>query len=318
MPRPVRWVDLVPGVAIFAALVVSTGATLKYAQIGRLRGETVTLHAAFASARNVMGGTEVLVNGRKVGRVDAVRFAPPETDTTRRVVLELDVLAKYRNQIRENSVARLSTAARVMGATVVSITAGTPDAPMLGANDTIPGRSGDDLQTLTAGFGRAAEPLPEIVANVKVLSSSLSSARGTIGALTTLDAPARFEALVANASRLTDRATDGSGSFGLLMARGAIMERARAATAQADSLRSLLASERASFGRFRRDSTLIRTVTAVRDELSITRALMAAQAGTLGRFRQDSIIAVQAAERERLMTELVTDIKRRPFRYIAF
>ena len=92
----------------------------------------------------------------------------------------------------------------------------------------------------------------------------------------------------------------------------------KAATAQADSLRLLLASNETSLGRFRRDSTLVRTVSAVRDELSITRALLGAQTGTLGRFGQDSIIAVQAAERERLLTELVTDIKRRPFRYIAF
>ncbi|HEX6047718.1 MAG TPA: hypothetical protein VFZ21_00555, partial [Gemmatimonadaceae bacterium] len=67
-----------------------------------------------------------------------------------------------------------------------------------------------------------------------------------------------------------------------------------------------------------RDSTLVRAVTAVRDELSITRALLSTHGGTLGRFGQDSIIAVQAAERERLLSELVTDIKRRPFRYIAF
>jgi hypothetical protein len=318
MPRPLAWRDLVPGAVILVAVLVFTGATLKYAQIGRLRGDTVKLYAAFASARNVMGGTEVWINGRKVGRVEAVRFAPPETDTTRRVVLEMDVLTKYRNQIRRNSSAQLRTGARLMGATVVYITAGTTEAPVLAASDTIRGASGGDFQTLTHGFGQATKEFPAIVANVKVLSSSLTSARGTIGALTTLDAPKRFDALVANASRFTQRATNGNGSLGLLTGRGAIIERAKAATAQADSLRLLLASEQTSFGRFRRDSTLVRTVATVRDELSITRALLTTQGGSLGRFGQDSIIAVQAAERERLMSELVTDIKRRPFRYIAF
>jgi ABC-type transporter Mla subunit MlaD len=318
MPRPLAWRDLVPGAVVLAAIVFLTGATLKYAQIGRLRGDTVRLYAAFATARNVMGGTEVWVNGRKVGRVESVRFAPPETDTTRRVVLELEVLAKYREQIRANSSARLRTGARLMGSTVVYITAGTSDAAILAADDTLPGLSGGDLQTLATGFGEAARQVPAIIANVKVLSSSLSSARGTIGALTTLDAPERFEALVANASRFTERATDGNGSLGLLMGRGAIISRAKVATAQADSLRLLLASNENSLGRFRRDSTLVRTVAAVRDELSIARALLTTRTGTLGRFGQDSIIAVQAAERERLLTELVTDIKRRPFRYIAF
>jgi len=151
-----------------------------------------------------------------------------------------------------------------------------------------------------------------------VLTSSLSSTRGTIGALTTLDAPQRFEALVANASRLTERATGTNGSNGLLTGRTALIARAKAATAQADSLRALLTSENTSFGRFRRDSTLMRTVADVTNELSITRALLAANGGSLGRFGQDSIIAVQTAEREKLMTALFADLKRRPFRYIGF
>jgi phospholipid/cholesterol/gamma-HCH transport system substrate-binding protein len=299
-------------------LLVIVAATLKYAQIGRLTGDTVRYYAAFAGARNVMGGTEVWINGAKVGRVTRVTFAPPVTDTTRRVIVELEVKEKYREQIRQNSTAQMRTGAKLMGPTVLYLTAGTSDAPVVPANDTILGSSGGDIAVLAASFGEVAKEFPEIMANVKVLSSSLSSTRGTIGALTTLDAPQRFEALVDNASRLTDRATSGRGTLGLAMGRGALIERAKAASAQADSLRALLASEQTALGRFRRDSTLLKTVADLRDELSIAGALLSAQAGSLGRFGQDSIIAVQTAERARLMAELMADIKKRPFRYIAF
>jgi len=318
MARSLRWRDLVPGAVVLGALVLVTGATLKYARIGRITGETVRYYAAFGGARNVMGGTEVWISGTKVGRVKRVTFAPPASDTTRRVIIELEVKAKYREQIRENSTARLRTGARLMGQTVVYLTAGTSDSKAVAANDTILGSSGGDIQVLTASYGEVSKELPQIRANVKVLSSSLSSARGTIGALTTLDAPKRFEALVDNASQLTDRATSGRGTLGLAMGRGTLIQRAKAATAQADSVRALLASEHTSLGRFRRDSTLLRTVTELRDELSITQALLNAQTGTLARFGQDSIIAVQTAERARLMAELMTDIKKRPFRYIGF
>jgi phospholipid/cholesterol/gamma-HCH transport system substrate-binding protein len=303
---------------VFGALLVGTGATLKYARIGRLSGDTVRYYASFASARNVMGGTEVWINGTKVGRVKRVHFAPPATDTAKRIVIELDVLAKHGEQIRKNSLARVRTGARVMGPTVVYITAGTTDAPVLAPNDTVPGAPGGDIGEMTASFGEVAREFPEVMANVKILSSSLSSTRGTIGALTALDAPKRFEALVDNASRLTDRATSGGGTIGLAMGRGALIARAKAATAQADSLRALLASTESSLGRFRRDSTLLRTVAEVRDELSIASGLMANGSGTLARFGSDSIIAVQTAERAKLMAELFSDIKRRPFRYIAF
>ena len=43
-----------------------------------------------------MGGTEVWINGTKVGRVSNVHFAPPIADTAKRVVVELEVLKKYR------------------------------------------------------------------------------------------------------------------------------------------------------------------------------------------------------------------------------
>jgi len=314
--RSLSWRHLVPGIVTLGVVFVGTAATLKYARIGRLSGSTVRYFTAFANARNVMGGTEVWINGAKVGRVKGVHFAPPSADTAERVVVELEVLTKYQVQIRENSIARLNSGSTVMGPTVVYITAGTPDARMVPANDTIRTAAGGDVQTLAASFGEVAREIPAVMASVKLLGSTLSSAKGTIGALTTVDAPKRFETLVDNATRLTDRAMSGKGT--LAMGRGAIIARAKTAAAQADSLRALLASNQGSLGRFRRDSTLLRAVSDVRDELSIASALLAAQSGTLGRFGSDSITAVQMAEMSKQMTELFADIKRRPFRYIAF
>jgi hypothetical protein len=200
---------------------------------------------------------------------------------------------------------------------VLGITVGAADARVVPQGDTIRGVPAADIQVLTASYGEVAKEIPEVVANVKVLSSSLESARGTLGALTSLDAPRRIETLVDNASRLTDRLA-GDGTVGLALQRGQLIARARAAAAQADSVRALLASDGASFGRFRRDSTLLRTVADLRDELSITSALLSSQSRSLARFRQDSIIAVQTAELSKQMTALFADIKKRPFRYIAF
>jgi ABC-type transporter Mla subunit MlaD len=303
---------------MFGVIFLLTGATLKYARIGRLSGPTVHYFTTFSSARNVMGGTEVWINGTRVGRVSKVHFAPPAIDTARRVVVEIEVLERYRQQIRENSVVKLGTGAQVMGPTVVYITAGTSTARVIPANDTIRTSVGGDIQTITASFGDVTQELPALMANVKLLTSSLSSANGAVRALTTLDAPKRIETLMGDAARLAERATSGTGTLGLAMQRGEIITRAKTAAAQADSLRTLLASNQGSFGRFRRDSTLLRAVADVRDELSITSALLSSHSGTVGRFAQDSIIAVQMSELSRQMTDLFADMKRRPFRYIAF
>jgi len=303
---------------MFGCIILLTAATLKYARIGRLSGPTVHYFTAFSNARNVMGGTEVWINGTKVGKVSKVHFAAPSVDTSRRVVVEIEVLRKYREQIRENSLVRLGTGARLMGPTVVYITSGTPAARVVPANDTIRTSVGGDVQAITASFGDVTKELPALMANVKVLTSAMTSAEGAVAALTSSDAPKRVEALIDNASRLADRATAPSGSLGMAMNGGALISRAKTAAAQADSLRTLLASDKGSLGRFRRDSTLLRTVGEVRDELAITSRLLASPSGSLGRFAQDSIIAVQMNEMSKLMTDLFDDIKRRPFRYIAF
>jgi len=317
-PRTLRWRNLIPGGVMFGVLLVASGATLKFARIGALHGSTIHYFASFPSARDVMGGTEVWINGAKVGRVKRVSFAPPSADTSNRVVVEFEVLEKFREQIRENSTAQLRTGAQLMGPMVLYLTAGSNDARIVPERDTIRGTAGADVQNLTQSFGEVAHEFPALMSDVKVLTSSLASARGTIGALTTLDAPKRFETLLGNATRLTDRATSGTGTLALAVQRGELIARAQAASARFDSLRTLLASDRTSFGRFRRDSTLLWTAAELRDELSITSKLLAQQSGTLARFSQDSIIAVEMAEMSKQMTDLFADIRKRPFRYIAF
>jgi ABC-type transporter Mla subunit MlaD len=315
--RSLTWRHLIPGAVLFGVIILMTAATLMYARIGRLSGPTVHYFTALAHARNVMGGTEVWINGTKVGRVSKVHFAPPSTDTAKRVVVEIEVLRRYRDQIRENSFVRLGTGGRLMGAAVVYITSGTSGARVVAANDTIPTSAGK-VQALTDSFGEVTKGLPALMANVKVLSNALTSTEGAIAALTTSDAPKRIGTLMDNAERLASRASRGTGTLGLARDRAALIARAKTAAAQADSLRALLASDQGSLGRFRRDSTLLQSVAEVRDELSITSNLLGSMSGALGRFSQDSIIAVQMSALSKQMTDLFADIKRRPFRYFAF
>ena len=101
-------------------------------------------------------------------------------------------------------------------------------------------------------------------------------------------------------------------------ARTAGTKRARRAMARADSIRALLASSNGSYGRLRRDSTLIREVADIRNELDIVRARMTSPTGTIGRVHADSSLLDAVANTRREMTLIITDIHRRPLRYIHF
>ena len=88
--------------------------------------------------------------------------------------------------------------------------------------------------------------------------------------------------------------------------------------AQVDSIRALVASDQHSLGRFRRDSTLKHEIVRIRSELAEVQRLASSPDGTIGRFRSDSAIVRGLHRNMLLLDSLFTDMKKHPFRYIAF
>jgi len=114
------------------------------------------------------------------------------------------------------------------------------------------------------------------------------------------------------------RATAPRGTIGLALSQHDALARVKQATAQVDSIRTLLSSDAGSFGRFRRDSTLLRTATDLRNELAIAAALFDNPRGTAGRVVRDSAIVRQVASAQLELDLLIADIKARPLRYWPF
>ena len=318
MPRTLRWSGLVPGVIIFATIVGLCAAVLMFAQVGALHGDTFRLYAAMGSARGVIEGTEVWLSGQKVGLVTGVEFQPVTVDTNRRVVIGMDVLEEYRQQIRANSTAQVRAGGTLIGAQVVWIASGTVTEPMLADGDTIAAMPQGDTESVSAKAAMAAREFPAIIANIKLLSEQLTSTKGTLGAMGADQGGKPLMVLRERATSLTSQATSGEGSIALAMRGGDLGARVRTAMARTDSIRRILADSMTSFGRFRRDSTLLPTVTAVRNEVSIVRALLDESRGTAGRAVNDKAIVRELVELESELGALMADIQRRPLRYIAF
>ncbi len=318
MARTLRWSSLIPGVLIFATLVGVCVAVLMFAQVGALHGDTFRLYAAMGSARGVIEGTEVWLSGQKVGLVTGVRFQPVSVDTSRRVVIGMDVLEEYREQLRSNSTAQVRAGGTLIGAQVVWLASGTADTPMLADGDTITAMPQGDTESVSAKAAMAAREFPAIIANVKLLSQQLSSAQGTLGAMGADQGGRPLMVLRERATSLTSQAVAGDGSIGLALRGGDLTARARTAVARSDSIRRILTDTATSLGRFRRDSTLLRTVADVRNEVSIVRALLDSSSGSAARLKNDKAVVQELTELESELGALMADIQRRPLRYIAF
>ena len=320
MARRLAWSNVRGGLIAIAAIVGIAVATLKFARVGALRGDTMRVYAVVGAARGVLKGSEVWLMGQKVGKIADIQFrSPAETDTTQRVLLVMDVMERYRDAFRRDAVAQIRPGGSVIGAMVVYLTSGTAGAPPLREGDTLRAKPQSDVESATAQFGAAARELPAIMKDVRTIRDELRSSHGTMGALMqgpSVEAGA-FQSTSAHLARLRRRLSGGRGSLGRITS-GDLRARAQHVMARADSVKALVGSSQTTLGRLRRDSSLVAEVDDIRAELTEVRAALAESRGTAGRVLHDSAAFSALGEVHREMTLLVADIKKHPLRYSPF
>ena len=318
MPRSTSWKQLTVGLI---ALAVVTGVglvVLLFARVGTLHGSTFRLFAVTSEARGIIHSSEVWLGGQKVGVVKDVRFLPPSASDSTRVLIDMDILSSAREGIRLNSSAQIRPGGTLIGAPVVYLSIGTAEARVVKQDDTLHALPQSDLETVTSEVAIASRQFPDIINNIKLLNQELHGVEGTIGAFSNERGGTQLRQAQYEAGRLASRLSSSNGTIGLALSQPTLGDRARRALARADSIRALVASPNTSFGRFRRDSSLLREVADVRNELDIVRARMASPNGTIGRMHADSTLMQALASTQREMTLIMTDIHRRPLRYVHF
>lgn len=318
MAHRVRWRELAPGLIAGAVTLVVAFAILVFARVGALHGRTDRIYAEIDEARGILKGTQVWLDGQKVGLVRGIDFRPPDTDRRQRLVLVLDVLDRYVSHIRLDSRVSIQTGGSFIGTEVVFLSGGTTRTRAVRAGDTLVAESQPDLEQAASQFGLASRQFPAIIGNIKVLAAALRSTRGTLGAFgLEQGGPALARARV-EASRLVSRLGTGQGSLARMANGGALTRRAQHLVAGADSVQQLLGSDRSSLGRFRRDSTLMRQLRDLQRAMGEVAADARRPDGTLGRFGADSAVFQSLAQAQAEIAALMADVQRHPLRYVRF
>jgi phospholipid/cholesterol/gamma-HCH transport system substrate-binding protein len=319
MARDTRWTELTIGILATLGVLTVAGLILVFGRVGELHGRKFTMYVTTDAARGLIRGTEVWLDGQRIGSVSGVDFRPPSVNTKERLVIALRLLEQPRPHIRRNSKVQVRAGTSLIGDQVVFLSSGTLDQPVIREGDTLRAVEQTDMEGLSSEAAMAAKQFPAIIANVKLLGAQLRAATGTLGAMGADDGTVNFESIREHTQRLLGDLVDSRGTMWLAV-RNSNDWRAAAinALSVADSLRTLAFSNDHSLGRFRRDSTLGHNVAEARASLAKVEALASSPDGTFGRLRTDSAI-VLAVRRDRLaLDSLMQDIKRRPLRYIAF
>ncbi|MDB4905572.1 MAG: Mammalian cell entry related domain protein [Gemmatimonadetes bacterium] len=316
MPSHLRWSNLSKGLIALAVVTGAALGVLLFARVGALHGKTVRLYALAPEARGVLKGTEVWLAGQKAGKVAAVRFAAPASDSSPRIVMELELLSSAIFAVRKDSWAQVRAGGSFIGAQVVYVSPGSSRAAEVHSGDTLPVRPQGDLENVASDLAVATQQLPGIISDAKTVFTGLKSGQGTAGAYLANGDGGQMQQLGARMGALA-ATLHGNGTVGRALS-GGLVSRATAAMSRADSLKTFVTSGKSSLGRFQRDSTLMNQVQDVRDELAIVGALLNEPRGTAGRMTRDSTIMRQVQGARDEMSKLFADLKRHPLRYIAF
>lgn len=312
------WPRLVPGILACLAIGVAAGSVLLFARVGALHGDTFSLSFLVDEARGMIPGSEVWLEGQKIGLVKRIEFRPPSADTMGRLRVEIEVLTQYQPQIRRDSKVEIRNGGSLIGAPVVYLSVGSPNEPVLENGARLRRGQQVDIEGVASRFAIASRDLPQIIANIKAINGGAARAIDRLGVGNREPGTVSFNTVTEHASRLGERATGGSGTMGLVMRDTQLLARARRALAHADTAQRLLQSARGPLGKLRNDSTLLRQIADARDEISIVRALVVERRGSAGRFLADSAIVQQLTRFERELGETMRDLKKNPGRYIAF
>src|SRR5690349_2426615 len=74
--KALTWRSVSGGIAALCAIILILVLVLTYARTGVLRGDKFRLYVAVADASNVLVGSDVWLNGQRVGTVVHIGFAP--------------------------------------------------------------------------------------------------------------------------------------------------------------------------------------------------------------------------------------------------
>lgn len=307
------WRSVTGGIVAFVAIVALVYSVLRYARTGVLRGDKFRLYVAVPDANNLLIGSEVWLNGQRVGTVTAIEFAPPADSLYMRVVIATEVLTTMREAIRVDSRVELKSGGSVIGAPVVYLSAGTLRARGVVPGDTLRGAGKSDLEIAASRVTESLTEVPAIMTDAKIILANTKSAGARLDRM--MNADRGHGSFSAQTKSLMAKLSSGRGSASLLMRDPALRRRLERSMASADTLRGLLASRMDEMGRFKRDSTLARSVGILRDDIGQLRMLAASPSGTVGRIAADSALIRSLDSVFVELTALMADIKKNPLRY---
>ena len=309
---PPPWSKLIGGIVALVLLVGGAFSILAFARVGSLKGNTYVAYILADQANGILKGTDVWLQGQKVGVVKSVGFRSSPTDTLVRTVLQVEVMSPYKSFIKRDSRVEFKPGGSYVGAQVVALRIGSPSAPVLEAGDTLTRVSVIDPDLRQNELTEAGQDFPQIVTSLRAIGSDLTKTQSQFSSLGD-----HTSGLALVMKRVSEFDTRRRGTLSLVLRDRALAERAQLVLTRADSLLEIT-REPGTLSRFKTDSALRTALARTRGELDSVRVRIAREDGAAGRFLSDDALRKDLEALSNQIAKTLADFGKRPERYSPF
>lgn len=192
---------------IFVTIAVALAIGLVYYLGSRKQwfGDNITAYTYFYNVSGLQPGNNVRFSGINVGTVNRIRLASDSS-----VLAEMILSRDAAEFIKVDSRAMIESDG-LMGNKVISITAGSVNAPGISENDTLESKSPVSLDEVISSFKTTSDNASDLTKNLKEITEQVQNSQGLLGKLVADSAMARriqntiesFEETSENTRRIT-------------------------------------------------------------------------------------------------------------------
>jgi len=318
----ITWDQLKVGVVIVIAILIMILAMFKLGQAANLFTKRYELITFLQAANGLREGGSVAVAGQISGVVKRIDFLPVDGDTTRNLRVVMQVDETVHDQIRGDSEARLRTLG-LLGDKIIDISPGTPKTSPLQNGDTLRVSEALDYEQVLTKAASAVDDVVGLAHDMRSLTQSLVSGKGTIGQL--LTNPALYNQLESTLGRtnaLLARVQNSNGTMARFLDDPKLYDEMVRTIGGVDSLLVSMRSRNSTMGRLITDSTMYTQAVSTMQSFSAIAAnadtlmkSMAAGRGLIGKALTDDKLYTSLQKLIDDFSALVADIRKDPRRY---
>ncbi|HEX6125446.1 MAG TPA: MlaD family protein [Pyrinomonadaceae bacterium] len=296
------------GLAVLAFLILNSSGDFNPFQ------EKMRLKARFEAADGLREGSEVQLAGVRIGKVDEVRFLPPDSPEDFKVEAVMVIDKELNGQpiserIRTDSNAQLVATSLLANDKIINISPGSTRGTPVSENDILESRVAISINQLTQTGNDLLEQINKLAVPANEILNKANQGEGTLGRIVNdeslyrnLDATvAETKLTVTKLQTTLDKVNSGQGSAGRLLNDPELYNSLNRTVTTLENISADIRAGRGSAGKFVTDDALynetraaiidLRTsaakINGIADDFKLISADLSAGRGSFGKFLKD-------------------------------